>query len=175
MIAPAHVQMMARYNRWQNNNLYTTADTLSEAQRRENRGAHFGSIHKTLTHLLWADQQWMGRFAGKAPPWFDYGAQPWPKIPRESVNLEIGWDELKRQRVAFDETIIGWAASVDPAWLGQEFIWKHSSGRELRHAYWVLVTHMFNHQTHHRGQVHSLLTGFGATPGDTDIPWLPAE
>ena len=175
MITPGHVQLMARYNRWQNQNHYSTADTLTDTQRRENRGAHFGSIHKTLTHLVWADQNWMSRFTGTPSPWFDYGTQPWPKSPRNSINIEVSWDELKRQRVAFDETIIAWAAGADPDWLGQVFTWTHSSGRQGRQPYWVLVTHMFNHQTHHRGQVHCLLTGLGARPDDTDIPWMPAE
>ena len=175
MITPAHIQLMARYNRWQNQNLYTTADTLSDAQRRADRGAHFGSIHKTLTHLIWADQNWMSRFTGKPPPWFGYAAQPWPKTPRESINLELLWDELKRQRAAFDDTIMAWSETVDPAWLGQSLSWTHSSGRHISKPYWVLVTHLFNHQTHHRGQVHCLLTGLGAKPDDTDIPWLPAE
>ena len=56
MIDPAYVRRMARYNRWQNQNLYGVADTLSDDERRRERGAFFGSIHKTLSHLLWADQ-----------------------------------------------------------------------------------------------------------------------
>jgi uncharacterized damage-inducible protein DinB len=173
MITPGHVQLMARYNRWQNQNLYGVADGLTDAQRMEDCGAHFGSVHKTLTHLMWADQNWMGRFTGRPAPYFDYGAQRWPKIPRESVNLVIGWDELKRQRAAFDRVIIDWAATVDPSWLGEVLSWTHSSGRQISKPYWMLVTHMFNHQTHHRGQVHCLLTGLGGKPDDTDIPWLP--
>lgn len=174
MISPAHVQMMARYNRWQNENLYGVADKMSETQRREERGAHFGSVHKTLTHLVWADQNWMSRFTGRPAPWFDYGGQEWPRAPRDSVKLELSWDELKRQRTAFDETIVAWAETVDPQWLAQVFSWTHSSGRQISQPFWVLVTHMFNHQTHHRGQVHCLLTGLGGLPDDTDIPWLPA-
>jgi uncharacterized damage-inducible protein DinB len=174
MITPEHVQLMARYNRWQNQNLYDTAAKLTDTQRRQERGAHFGSIHKTLTHLLWADQNWMSRFTGKPSPMFDYGAQSWPGSPRDSVKLELDWDEVKRQRAAFDQIIIDWAAGVDPAWLGQVFEWTHSSGRLNRQPFWVLVTHMFNHQTHHRGQVHALLTGLGAQPDDTDLPLMPA-
>lgn len=175
MIGPAHVQLMARYNRWQNRSLYTAAGTLSEAQRREERGAFFGSIHKTLTHLLWADQAWMGRFTGIAPPRFDYGGQPWPRSPKESVGLAIEWAELNCQRAAFDETILNWSRTVSPDWLAAEFRWTNSSGRTNVQPTWALVTHMFNHQTHHRGQVHALLTAFGAKPEDTDIPWMPPE
>ena len=66
MIDPAYVQRMARYNRWQNANLYGVADTLSDEERRRERGAFFGSIHKTLSHLLWGDRIWMSRFT---PRW----------------------------------------------------------------------------------------------------------
>jgi hypothetical protein len=65
MIDPAYVQRMARYNRWQNANLYGVADALSDEERRRERGAFFGSIHKTLNHLLWGDQIWMSRFSSE--------------------------------------------------------------------------------------------------------------
>ena len=67
MIDTAYVQRMARYNRWQNRNLYGVADTLSDDERRRERGAFFGSIHKTLSHLLWADRIWMSRFTPDVP------------------------------------------------------------------------------------------------------------
>ena len=65
MIDRAYVQLMARYNRWQNENLYGAADRLSDAERRRERGAFFGSIHKTLSHLLWADNIQMSRFSSE--------------------------------------------------------------------------------------------------------------
>ena len=100
MIYRAYVQRMARYNRWQNENLYGTADRLSDAERRRERGAFFGSIHQTLSHLLWADRIWMSRFTNvPAPP----GGIP------DSVSLYSDWDELKAQRKEFDEIVIGWA------------------------------------------------------------------
>ncbi len=68
MITPEYVRTMAAYNRWQNQNLYGAADELSDAQRKEQRGAFFGSIHGTLSHLLWGDQIWMSRFAGTPRP-----------------------------------------------------------------------------------------------------------
>jgi hypothetical protein len=67
MIDLAYVQRMARYNRWQNQSLYGVADALSEDERRRERGAFFGSIHKTLSHLLWADRIWMSRFFSDVP------------------------------------------------------------------------------------------------------------
>ena len=68
MIDHGYVQRMARYNRWQNENLYGVADALSDAERRRERGAFFGSIHATFSHLLWADQIWMSRLAGSPRP-----------------------------------------------------------------------------------------------------------
>ena len=68
MIDPTYAQRMARYNRWQNANLYAAADTLSDDERRRERGAFFGSIHQTLSHLLWADRIWMSRFTDVPSP-----------------------------------------------------------------------------------------------------------
>src|SRR5215472_11377862 len=99
MIDLGYVQCMARYNRWQNDNLYGVADTLSDAERRRERGAFFGSIQGTLNHLLWADRIWMSRFAGTPRP---AGGIP------ESVAMHDTWDELKRERTAFDAVIIDW-------------------------------------------------------------------
>jgi uncharacterized damage-inducible protein DinB len=162
MITPAYVHTMAHYNRWQNRNLYAAADQLTDEQRKEQRGAFFGSIHGTLNHLLWADQIWMSRFAGT----------PRPKVPGipESVTMFDGWDELKRERAAFDETIIAWAANLDPAWLEGDLTWYSGAAKaERTKPKAILLMHFLNHQTHHRGQVHCLLTQSGARPGDTDL------
>jgi uncharacterized damage-inducible protein DinB len=167
MITPAYAQTMARYNRWQNRSLHGAADTLSDAQRKEPRGAFFGSVHATLNHLLWADQLWLHRFAGTpAPP---------AKSIAQSVAQVESWEELKRQRVAFDEVIIDWADRLDPAWLEGDLTWfSGAAGREMSRPKPLLVATLFNHQTHHRGQVHCLLTQFGIKPGDTDLPFMPA-
>jgi uncharacterized damage-inducible protein DinB len=165
MIDPAYVRRMARYNRWQNANLYGVADQLSDDERRQERGAFFGSVHKTLSHLLWADRVWMSRFTDLP--------RPEAGIP-ESVSLYPDWDGLKRERVSFDETMITWADRLDPAGLDANLTW-FSGGvmREITKPRWVLVTHMFNHQTHHRGQVHCMLTQAGGKPHTTDLPAMP--
>ena len=166
MIDPAYVQRMARYNRWQNQNLYGVADQLSDEERRRERGAFFGSIHKTLSHLLWADRIWMSRFSPDVP-------KPQAGIP-ESVSLYPDWDGLKRERAAFDETMIAWADKVDASYLQGDLTWySGAQKRELTNARWILLTHLFNHQTHHRGQVHCMLTQAGAKPHATDFSVLP--
>jgi uncharacterized damage-inducible protein DinB len=144
---------------------YGAADALSDAERRRDRGAFFRSIHATLNHLLWADRIWMSRLAGTPRP--DGG------IP-ESVALYGDWDELKRERKAFDAVVIDWADRLDAASLAGELAYYSGAAkRELRKPTWLLVTHMFNHQTHYRGQVHCMLTEAGGKPGDTDLPLLP--
>jgi uncharacterized damage-inducible protein DinB len=155
---------MAEYNRWQNENLYAAADALSDVARKQPRAAFFGSIHGTLNHLLYGDQAWMSRFAGTPPPKV-------PTIP-ESVGMHDSWEELKGERAAFDAVILDWAARLDVAWLDGDLTWLSAAvGRELTKPKWLLVTHMFNHQTHHRGQVHCMLTQAGTRPGTTDLPF----
>jgi uncharacterized damage-inducible protein DinB len=165
MIDPGYVQRLARYNRWQNENLYGVADTLSDAERRHERGAFFGSIHGTLSHLLWADRIWMSRLAGTPRP---AGGIP------ESVSLYGDWSELKRERAAFDGVIVDWAERLDDDALAGDLTWFSGAIKaEVSRPKWLLLTHMFNHQTHHRGQVHCMLTQAGGKPGDTDLFIMP--
>lgn len=166
MIDPSYVQMMARYNRWQNGSLYTAAGTLTDAARRADRGAFFGSIHGTLSHLLWGDGMWMHRFCGSPRPEAPIGG---------SAAFVTDWDELCARREAMDTAIADWSATVDPLWLQGTFDWFSSAtNRHMSRPLAQLVVHFFNHQTHHRGQVHALLTAAGAKPDDTDLMLLSA-
>ncbi len=165
MILPAYTQRMARYNRWQNASLYAVANGLSAEERKQPRGAFFGSIHNTLSHLLWADQLWMSRFS---------------ELPRpqggiaESVALFPDWQMLCAERAGCDRAIVEWADGIDGSWLmGEQTYYSGAAKRELTRPRWMLVTHMFNHQTHHRGQVHCMLTQVGGKPQDTDLPLTP--
>jgi uncharacterized damage-inducible protein DinB len=165
MIDRFYVQRMAHYNRWQNQNLYGVADTLPEAERQRERGAFFGSIHKTLSHLLWGDQIWMSRFTDLPKP---------PGNIASSVTLHADWDRLKAERADFDGKIVAWADAIDDPWLASEMTYYSGAlRRDVSKPHWVLVTHLFNHQTHHRGQVHCMLTQAGGRPSDTDLPFMP--
>jgi uncharacterized damage-inducible protein DinB len=165
MIDIAYVQRMARYNRWQNESLYAAADTLPEEERRRERGAFFGSIHKTLSHLMWGDRIWMSRFAGTPRP---EGGIP------GSVNLYPDWEGLRRERVAFDDTILQWAERLDPDWLAGDLTWfSGAANAERTRPVWSVVAHFFNHQTHHRGQVHCMITQAGGKPEATDLMIMP--
>lgn len=165
MIGVAYVQKMARYNRWQNANLYGVTSALTDGERRQERGAFFGSIHATLSHLLWADRVWMSRFGrGEPPP----GGIP------GSVSLYPDWNGMTVARKELDSEIIAFADALDPDFLTGDLTWFSGAvQREVSKPFWVLLTHFFNHQTHHRGQVHCMLTQAGGKPHDTDLFVMP--
>jgi uncharacterized damage-inducible protein DinB len=166
MITVAYARKMARYNRWQNVQVYAAAAKLTDDVRRQERGAFFGSIHGTLNHILWGDQQWMSRFADTPRP--TVGSIP------ESVGQHADFTDLERERAAFDAVIIDWADNLDPASLEGDLTWYSGATKsEMSKPKWPLITHMFNHQTHHRGQVHCMLTQCGVDPGATDLGFMP--
>ncbi|MDX2203777.1 MAG: DinB family protein [Hyphomicrobiaceae bacterium] len=168
MIDVEYPRRMARYNRWQNRSLYAAAGGLDDAARKQDRGAFFGSIHATLCHLLWADQTWMSRLAGWPPP--AVGSI------RDSVGMIADWSDLARDRAAFDDRLVAWADALKAAELDGTLTWfSGAAGRNVTKPRALLVAHMFNHQTHHRGQAHAMLTAAGATPGATDLPFMPEE
>lgn len=161
MISPDHAALMARYNRWQNESLYAAADTLDDAARLADRGAFFGSIHETLSHILWADRIWLSRFEVCEKP----GCKG-----NETLTQWPGWAGLKADRADMDNVIDNWARGFDAAALASDLSWySGAAGRDMSKPVWLLVTHIFNHQTHHRGQVHAMLTAAGAKPDDTDL------
>jgi len=164
MIDVAYVATMARYNRWQNESLYRAAGGLDDAARRADRGSFFHSIHGTLNHVLWGDRMWMHRFAETPKP--GGGIVDSPAMVND-------WETLCAERRAFDKVIEDWAAALDPEWLAGDMTWISAVGnRKMTGPKAMLVTHMFNHQTHHRGQVHAMLTAAGARPDDTDLIFL---
>jgi uncharacterized damage-inducible protein DinB len=167
MITPAYVRTMAEYNAEMNCRLYAAAARLSDAERRQPRGAFWGSIHGTFNHLLWGDYQWMSRF------------DRWPKPDvaiKQSAQMIEDFAELRTRREQADAGISRWAAKVDDTSLGEDLTWfSGAANREVRAALRLLVTHFFNHQTHHRGQVHAMLTATGQETGDTDLFLLVPE
>ncbi|MGG5821524.1 DinB family protein [Falsiroseomonas sp. HW251] len=164
MITPDWVRLMAAYNSEMNRRLYAAADTLTDARRTEDRGAFFKSVHGTLSHLLWGDRTWLHRFDGTPKP---EGGIP------TSTTLFPDWAALNDARTATDAAIEDWANRVTPAWLNGATTWfSGAMGRDMSKPNWVLATHFFNHQTHHRGQAHALLTGFGLKTRDTDLPFI---
>jgi uncharacterized damage-inducible protein DinB len=163
-MTPLHVRMMAAYGGWMNGRLLDLCGGLSDAERKRDLGAFFRSIHGTFDHLIYGDVAWMGRFTGSPMP-----AKPIGEIVHES------WDDLAAARRAMDRRIEAWAAEVAESWLAETMSYVSvNDGRTRTLPRWVLVTHMFNHGTHHRGQLTTLMKQLGIDPGVTDLPWLPA-
>jgi len=143
--------MFAAYNRWANTQVYAAAAELSDADFRSNRGAFFGSLHRTLNHLLVADRIWMKRFTGtgNAPTTLD------------AVLFEE-LDALAAARKAEDERIIAWTSMLDEKTLAGDFTYVTVvQPVEITQPLSAAVAHFFNHQTHHRGQCHMTLTALG--------------
>lgn len=167
MIDAAFCRTMARYNRWQNNSLAAAADKLSDEERGRDRGAFFGSIAGTLNHLLWGDTIWMSRLDGWAPPAGGIA---------ESPRLTADWGAWKAARRDADARIADWADRLADADLQGELAWfSRALGREVEKPKWLCVQHFFNHQTHHRGQVHAMITAAGGRPDDTDLFIMPDD
>jgi uncharacterized damage-inducible protein DinB len=163
MIDAEYCQTMAAYNGWMNRKVYEAAARLPDTERKTDRGAFFRSIHSTLNHILWGDRAWLSRFNGKTYP-----------VGGMGVDLYDAFADLLDARRAMDDEISAWASQLDRAQLEGTLTWfsKVAQG-EMSRPRWLCVTQMFNHQTHHRGQVTTLLNQAGIDPGVTDLPWAP--
>ncbi|SHK23938.1 Uncharacterized damage-inducible protein DinB (forms a four-helix bundle) [Shimia gijangensis] len=167
MITPEFCQMMARYNAWQNEQTRAAAEKLTEAELRADKGAFFGSIMKTLNHLLWGDLLWIARFDGGAGP--DVG-------PDEGLEMTPTLAVWSAERFRTDGRIRQWADKVLNVDLTGDITWfSGAQNRDVTVPVAQAVVHFFNHQTHHRGQVHALLTAAGQTTGDTDLVFMPED
>lgn len=156
--------LMADYNRWMNRNLYDICTKIPDEMRKADRDAFFRSIHGTLNHLLYGDRVWMGRFTGQLF-----------RAPHMGQSLYSDFEELRQAREAMDQQILDWTATLSEEWLAQPLTYTSGVDSKTRRLpAWMLVTHMFNHQIHHRGQLTTLLNQLGHDPGITDLPWLPS-
>ena len=154
-----HFAMMAAYNRWSNERLYDIAAQLSEADYRADRGAFFKSVHGTLNHILATDRIWMKRFTGE-------GEAP----NRLDAILFEALPELREARQREDERIVAYVDSLSEGDLSARIRYRAiTNPNETEQPLASALSHVFNHQTHHRGQVHGLLTGFGLEAPALDL------
>jgi uncharacterized damage-inducible protein DinB len=169
-MTPDVVRAMARYNRWMNEKVYVAAEVLGDEERKRDRGAFFKSIHGTLNHLLVADRTWIGRLLGVVAP------DGFLAVGVRALDQELFADfaELRVDRQRTDEAIEAWAATVTTASFETPLRYV-SGGRPREYPVWWAVMQMFNHQTHHRGQITTLLSQAGQDPGSTDLLALLME
>lgn len=168
-------RFLARYNRWINQRLYDACETLSDAQRKLDRGAFFGSVHRTLNHLVVADQIWLRRFAqcgldnGVGLDSLNAGVLDLPAGSRLDTVLFDDWQALRAKRMQLDGAIERWVAEMPDGYPHFTMRYSNSQGAARAHPAWQAMTHFFNHQTHHRGQATTLLTQAGVDIGVTDL------
>lgn len=167
MITRDFAATMTRYNQWQNRSLITAADTLTDADRWKDRGAFFRSIAETLNHILWDDRLWLARFRRDDKAVSRINAQ------HPYTNTPVDWPAYMDQRNTLDEEIVVWADLLTSEDLSSMITWRRGAERVQTTLGFNLV-HLINHQTHHRGQVHAMLTQAGARMGSTDLQMLNA-
>lgn len=143
-----HFQMLAAYNGWANKQLFDGVSVLSESEYRQDAGLYYKSIHATLNHLLGNDRLWMKRFTGEG----DH-----PKTPDAILYLALS--DLRAARVLEDARILDWLEGLPVTAITGRFIYHNMSDmRTISQRLAPALAHMFNHQTHYRGQVHAALT-----------------
>ena len=154
-----HFRMLGGYNAWANVRLYEAAARLDGDQYRADRGAFFKSVHGTLNHLLATDRVWMQRFTGT-------GTAP----DRLDAILFETLDELRPAREAEDRRIVDFVDALDDARLAGSIRYRRVTTPEIFEQQLApALAHWFNHQTHHRGQVHGLLTGLVGRAPELDL------
>ena len=149
---------LARYNEGANARLYESISQLDEAEYRRERRVSFASIHALLNHMLLADQIWMARFSG--------GGKTTP--PLNTILCE-NFAELQQARRQQDKQIELFFEKVDDDFFRRPLRYTNSLGQERTDSAPLAVLHFFNHQTHHRGQVHVLISQTGAQPPSLDL------
>ncbi len=154
-----HFAMFAGYNQWANAVVYDAAAALTPEEFTRDTGAFFGSAMRTLNHLLVADRIWQNRFTATGPKPTALDEIPYPQLA-----------ELRSARIAEDQRIIDWIASLSEADLAGTFTYTPiTSPQPVTQRLGPAVAHMFNHQTHHRGQLHSILTKLGQSSLTLDL------
>jgi uncharacterized damage-inducible protein DinB len=172
----SHFAQLAAYNEWMNRKLYGAAAALPAERLHEDRGAFFGSIFGTLGHLVNADLIWFKRIAAGVPGLASL--QCLDNLPRPASldhPLCATLPELDALRVTLDAAIAAFCAEVQPGQLDGTFAWKSMKGIASTKRLGDVLLHVFNHQTHHRGQATTLFSQLGVDVGPTDLLLLLPE
>lgn len=169
-MTPQIAALMAEYNRWMNERVFDAAATLDAATLTAEKGAFFGSILGTLNHIAVADTIWLHRFAQHQASFSALSVLanfPRPSSLREPLAPDLA--TLRRYRQELDELIGRWVAELTPAHLAANLTYRNTAGVQSSRSFGALLQHYFNHQTHHRGQVSTLLFQSGVDVGVTDL------
>lgn len=167
MIEAGYVRTMARYNAWQNRQLMDLLKGMDDEGLRKDRGAFFGSIFGTLNHLLWADMLWMNRFDPRIPA---------PAAGSDHLAVTPTFAVWTAERFRLDGAFRMWADTLRTIDLKGVVSWYAvTAQREMQASREVCVVQLINHQTHHRGQVHAMMTATGLKAPVSDLVLMPEE
>ncbi|MDX5445057.1 MAG: DinB family protein [Zoogloeaceae bacterium] len=169
-MSPHGATLMAEYNRWMNERVFEAAARLDDEELAADKGAFFGSILGTLNHVAVADTIWLQRFARHPMSFAALGALsrfPRPTSLRQPLAADL--EGLRGYRQGLDELIVRWAAELTAGHLDVDLAYANMAGVEAKKNFGALLQHFFNHQTHHRGQVSTLLFQSGVDVGVTDL------
>ncbi len=168
-----HIRLMASYNQWMNVKLYAAAAKLSAQELAADKGAFFGSVLGTLNHIVNGDTIWLRRFATHPANYATLEPIRQLPLPASLDQLQFTeFDQLLARRQLIDDAVLRWADEVKAAELDQVLHYVNSRGDVGDKHFFSLVMHFFNHQTHHRGQVTTLLSQAGIDVGATDLLML---
>ncbi|BAZ43502.1 hypothetical protein NIES4102_05030 [Chondrocystis sp. NIES-4102] len=166
----ANLQLLSQYNSWMNQKVYQAAQQLDEEQIKQDQGAFFGSIFATLNHIYVADIIWLKRFSRHSENYLSLNDLP--PIPSYTVLNEIvteSFIDLWQLRQNLDNLIINWCLEITLKDLTHNLTYTNTKGDKYCKNFGQLVQHFFNHQTHHRGQISTLLSQQGINIGVTDL------
>jgi uncharacterized damage-inducible protein DinB len=159
----AHFERMSRYNRWANRRLYGAVAQLDEAEFHAPRSGFFPSLAKTMNHLVVTDRIWLARLNG-SPIAAQLNEMPYEDLPA-----------LTAAREAEDQRLIAFFKTLTPERIDGVFDYKNMAGEARSQPMLAVLAHIFNHQTHHRGQAHAMLAGTRVAPPPLDLIYFLPE
>ena len=165
----SNLQLMSQYNQWMNQKVYLAAKQLGE-EIKQDKGAFFGSVLGTLNHIYVADIIWLRRFAQHPKQYQNLSCLP--ELPSYTALDQIVADELPaltKLRQELDKIIISWWREIEAADLEESLPYTNTKGQQYTKNFGQLIQHFFNHQTHHRGQVSTLINQEGIDLGVSDL------
>ena len=170
MSMKSNFELMASYNQWMNKNLYEAASQLDAGELEKDRGAFFRSIIGTLNHILVGDIIWLKRFVNHEAGFPSLDTIRAVDTPISlDVTLYSKLSALTKVRTIMDEVIMQFASELTDQTIATPLAYSNTQGQTFIKNFGHLLQHFFNHQTHHRGQVSTLLSQAGIDIGVTDL------
>lgn len=170
MTLKSNFELMADYNQWMNENIYSAASKLSSSDLTDDRGAFFGSVIGSLNHILVGDTIWLKRFSDHPSVLKSLEYARRIEMP-ESLDLTLCSEisDLHSLRRKVDLVILEFSSELSDSVLATNLSYKNTKGKPFEKRFGALIQHFFNHQTHHRGQISTLLNQSGIDVGVTDL------